>query len=244
VVSIQRSRPLVAVAACAAAALAVTAVVAATEPTSSSIATVAALLLAPVGATVAALAATRLAGAWYGAAAAAIYALLPLLANRFMLPEYRSTFDRRALPGLVGLHSPWILALGIALTAAAALAPARVAAAAGIVGAAAALVVWGGSLGALPPALHESVWSVTFLEWLLAAGILGMVLRRWERGAAFGGLLVAAVAWAAHRGYDDGEFWRSLAVAMPSAAVCLCSPALLVPRFRPVSRRLEQPSES
>ncbi|HZP72235.1 MAG TPA: hypothetical protein VFA97_02545 [Gaiellaceae bacterium] len=221
------------IAAAVCAAVLVVAAIAHKEPTDGAFAVVVALVLAPVAVILSALAARRLAGARAAAAAAVVYVLLPLLGNRLMLGTYRSTFDRHAIPALVGLHAPGTFAVGIALVAIAALAPARVAAAGGVLLAVVALVLFGGSLGTLPPNFHETVWSVTFTEWLVVATILGALLRSIERGLALGGIAIAVVALGAHRGYDDGVFWATLAAAAPAAAVLLTSLAFLVPRRRP-----------
>ena len=203
------------------------------QPTDGALAVVAALVLAPVAVAVTALAAWRLAGPKAATAAAVVYVLLPLLGNRMMLGTYRSTFDRHALPALVGLHATGTFALGLVLVAVAALAPARVAAAGGAALAVVALVLWGGSLGTLPPHFHETVWSVTFAEWLIVASVLGAMRRSVERGVAFGGIAIAVIAFGAHRGYDNGLFWATLAAAAPAAAVLLTSLWFLVPGRRP-----------
>ena len=65
----------------------------------------------------------RIAGARFAVAAAAVYVLLPLLANRFMLVDYRSTFDAHALPALVGVQHTWVFAAGVAAAVAVALLP-------------------------------------------------------------------------------------------------------------------------
>ena len=100
-----------------------------------------------------------------------------------------------------------------------------------------------GGLGHLPPAFHETVWSVSLVEWLLLAGILGGLLRAPLWSAAIGGWLLAALLWGAHRGYDGAVFWRSFGVAVPAAALVLSSLALLVPRLRPAGRRAAAEAE-
>src|SRR5439155_1591197 len=156
---------------------------------------------------------------------------LPLLASRYMLGTYRGTFDANALPALVGLRHTATFAAGLALAAGAAFAPRRVAAAGGAVALMAAAATWQlDGVSALRPALHETIWSITLLEWLVVAGILGALLRSPLLGTAVGGWLLAAALWAAHRGYDGAVFWRSFAIAAPAAAVLLSSLALLVPR--------------
>ncbi len=137
------------------------------------------------------------------------------------------------MPAILGLQATGVFAVGIALAVAVAAAvrfslPA--AAAAGVLAAVVSLALWGGSLGALRPGLHETAWSVALCEWVAAAGMLGALLRRPFPGAALSGWLVAAIAWGAHRGYPDEAFWRSLAVAGPAIGVVLSSLGLLVPR--------------
>ena len=81
------------------------------------------------------------------------------------------------------------------------------------------------------------------IEWLLVAGILGVLLRAPLLGLAIGGWLLAVILWGAHRGYADAVFWQSLAAAVPAGALVLSSLALLVPRLRPAKRRAPAPSE-
>lgn len=232
-VSLAGFRSHLTIAAAAAAAVLVVAATAAKEPTGGSLTVVAALILAPLAVGAAALAAWRLAGRTAAAVAAVVYVLLPVLANRMMLGTYRATFDRHSLPGLVGLREPLILAVGILATAVATLVPALLASAGGVALAVVALSLWGGNLGDLPPAFHETIWSVTFAEWLVVAGILGALRRSPARGVALGGVAIAAISFAAHRGYDDGAFWAALAGAAPAAAVLLTALGFLVPRRRP-----------
>jgi hypothetical protein len=245
VVSRARTRRGLALAACAVAALVVVAGTAAADPTDGALSVLAALVLAPVATLAAAGVARRAAGGWFPVAAAAVYVLAPLLATRFVLPSYRPTFDDRALPAAVGLQATGTFALGVLLAVAAVFVPRLAGAAAGVVLAVVALALWGGSLGDLRPALHETVWSVTLAEWLVVAGVVGILLRAPAIGAMVGGGLVAAIAWGAHRGYDGAGFWRSLAVAAPAVAVTLSSLGLLVPRLRPDrSRPARAPSGS
>ncbi len=229
------------IAAAALAAVLVVAAVAFKEPTGGTLTVIVALLLAPIAVGTVAFAATKVAGRTAGAAAAVVYVLLPVLANRMMLGTYRSTFDRHSLPGLVGLHEPLILAVGIAAVATAAASPRLAAAGAGLVLAVVALALWGGTLGKLPPAFHETIWSVTFAEWLVVAGMLGVLLRSPARGVAYGGIAIAAISFAAHRGYDGGAFWAALAGTAPVAAVLLTSLGSLVPRRRPAPRKQALP---
>jgi hypothetical protein len=239
------ARQRVAVGSLAAAAVAVVALVAATQTTGGAVSVVAALLLAPVAVCATAVIAGRAgSGDRFAVAAAFVYVVLPFLANRFMLPTYRGTFDARALPALVGVQHTPVFALGVAIAVAVAVAPGRIAAAGGLVALAGTAAAWQlAGVGALRPGLHETVWSIALLEWLLAAGVLGLALRSPLRAAAVGGWLGAAILWGAHRGYADGVFWRSLAVAAPAAAVVLSSLALLVPRLRSSARRAPAPHE-
>ncbi len=235
-------RQRVAVGALAVAAIVAVALVAATQPTDGALSVGVALVLAPVAVAATALLGGRLAGDRFGVAAAAIYVVLPFLANRFMLPVYRGTFDERALPALVGVQQTFAFALGVAAAVAFVYLPKAVAAAGGVLAFVIAAAVWQfEGVGKLSPAFHESVWSVTLLEWLLVAGILAGLLRAPLLALAIGGWLLAAVLWGAHRGYADAAFWRSLGLAVTQGALVLSSLALLVPRLRPARRRTAAP---
>jgi hypothetical protein len=201
--------------------------------TDGTASTLGALAHAPVAILATAALARRVAGERFAIAAAAAYLLLPLLSSRFMLNTYRSTFDHRALPDLVGLRAtPWF-ALGVLLTAALAVAPRRAAAASGAVAAIVALIVWGtADLASIRGGLHETAWSITLLEWFLVAGFIGAARRNGWLAVALVGWLLAATLHAAHVGYDDAAFWQSLAAGAPLAAVLLTSLALLVPPLR------------
>jgi hypothetical protein len=226
------------VAACAIAEIVVVAVTAATQPTSGALAVLAALVLAPVAVVAVARAAARFAGGRFPLAAAIVYVLLPFIGNRFVLGQYRAAYDRNALPALVGLQHTGLFALGVLAVAAAALAPERVAAAAGAVVLVVALVVWHPSgLGDVQPFLHETAYSVALPEWVLAASIVALVLRRPYLGAAVGCLAIAAVLRAAQQPLDDQGFWRELGVLAPLGAVLLSGLWLLVPRLRPARAR-------
>ena len=243
-VSELRSRQGLAVAALAAAALVVVALVAATQNTDGAVSVVVALLLAPVAVGATARIGGRISGPRFAVAAAAVYVVLPFLANRFMLFDYRATFDARALPALVGVQHTWVFAIGVAVAVAMAFLPKAFAAGGGVLAFVIAAAAWQfEGVGRLQPAFHESVWSVTLLEWLLVAGILGALLRAPLLALAVGGWLLAAILWGAHRGYADALFWQSLAVAVPAGALVLSSLALLVPRLRPAKRRAPAPSE-
>jgi hypothetical protein len=238
-----RQRIAVALAALAAVEIAVVVAIAATHSTDGAASVAIAVVLAPVAVALTALIAHRIAGEHFALAAAAVYIVLPFLGSRYMFPAYRGTFDARALPALVGLREAQLFALGVACAAVVAFAPRVVAGLGGLVVFAVAAVAWIGHTGALIPGLHETAWSITLLKWFVLAGILGAMLRSFWLGTALGGWLVAAILWAAHRGYDDAIFWRSLAVATPAAAVLLSSLVLLVPRLRPAARRAPAPSE-
>ena len=236
-------RQRVAVVALVSADLVVVALVAATQPTDGVISVVAALVLAPVAIAATAALAARIGSDRFALGAAAVYVVLPLLGNRYMLPTYRGTFDTRALPSLVGTQHTLVLALGIAAAVAFLLAPKALAAAGGVLAFVVTAAIWQfAGVGQLRPGLHESVWSIAFIEWLLLAGILAALLRAPLLGLAVGGWLSAAILWGAHRGYGDAVFWRSLAVAVPAGAVLLSSLALLAPRLRPASSRAPSPS--
>jgi hypothetical protein len=222
----------------------VVALVAAKEPNGGAASVVLAVALAPVAVAATAALGARVAGDRFAVGAAAAYVVLPLLANRFMVSTYRGTFDARALPALVGTQHTILFAAGVAAALAGAVVPRLVAAAGGVLASLTAGAVWQfEGLGGLPPGFHETVWSVSLLEWLLAAGVLGILLRAPLLGLAVGGWLCAAILWGAHRGYGDADFWRSLAVAAPAAAVAFSSLALLAPRLRPARRRAAAPSE-
>ncbi len=243
-VSELRSRQGVVVAGLAVTALVVVALVAATQATDGAVSVVVALLLAPVAVGATARIGHRIAGARFAIGAAAVYVVLPFLANRFMLFDYRATFDAHALPALVGVQHTWVFAVGVAAAVAIAVLPRAFAAAGGLLAFVISAAVWQfAGVGRLQPAFHESVWSVALLEWLLFAGILGALLRAPLLALAVGGWLLAAILWGAHRGYADAVFWQSLAIAVPAGALVLSSLALLVPRLRPARRREPAPSE-
>jgi hypothetical protein len=211
----------------------VVATVASTFRTNGPGTTVAALVLAPVAVLATAAVARRIAGELFAVVAAATYVLLPLLANRFMLESYRMTFDREALPDLVGLRAtPWF-GLGVLATAVLVAAPRRAAGIAGIAAATAALISWGtGALAAVHSGLHETAWSITLLEWFLVAGVVGAARRDRWLALALGGWLIALIAHAAYVGYDKAAFWQSLSAGAPAASLLLSSLVLLVPPLR------------
>jgi hypothetical protein len=213
--------------------VAVVAAIARAFGTDGTASTLGALALAAVAVLATAALGRRVAGERFAVAAAAMYVILPLLANRFMLGTYRSTFDHQALPDLVGLRAtPWF-ALGVVVTAALAFAPRRPAAVAGAAAAVVALLTWGtGDLASIRGGLHETAWSITLLEWFLVAGVLGAARRNGWLAVALGGWLVALVVHAAHVGYNDAAFWQSLAAGAPAAALLLTSLLLLIPPLR------------
>lgn len=230
-------RQLVLIGVCGAVQLVVVVLVAAKQPTSGALAIVAALVLAPVAVAGVAVAAARLAGGWFGVAASVVLLLLPLVGHRFVIPVDRADYDRHALPALLGLHAPGMLALGVAAVWAIALLPERLAAGLGVVGLVVALVVWSpGALGDVKPMLHETAWSVAFAEWIVVASVAAAVLRRPYAGAAVACIALSAILRAAHQPYDDAGFWRALAPLAPAGGILLASLALLLPRRSPESR--------
>jgi hypothetical protein len=197
---------------------------------------VAGLVLAPLGALAAYVVAERVAEGWFAAAASVVYVALPLVAELFFVPAYRSTYTHDVLPTLLGLGSPALLAVGVVIAVAVCFLPARVAAAGGVAAAAVAAIAWGlGGLGDVKVGVHETGWSVTFLEWLPVAGVLGAARRSPWLAAALGGWLVAVTLRAAGSAVETGAFWRELAPALPAAAVLATAIALLVPRLRPAA---------
>ena len=231
-------RLLSALAACAAAELLLVAAVAAKEPTSGALAVVAALVLAPVAVAAVAAVARRFAGGRFPIAAAVVYVLLPLAANRFVLVSSRTAFDKTALPTLVGTQHTWLLAVGVLAAVLAATQPERAAAVVGAAVLVASLIVWhAGRLGHVQTLLHETGWSVAFPEWLLVAAIVAAVLRRPYLGTALGCFALAVVFRAAHHAAEVGGFWSALAPLAPVGAVLVSSLWLLVPRLRLAAAR-------
>jgi hypothetical protein len=177
---------------------------------------------------------TRLAGPRFGGAAAVIYVALPIIARAYFLAPYRHTFVHASLPQLVGLEAPQSLALGVLCAATIAYAPRRLLAVAGSIALISALAIWGiAPLTDIRNGLHETAWSITFIEWLIVASVIGAARRSPWLAVALAGTLSFFVLRGAHGGYDGGAFWRSLAPVMPVAAVLLSSLSLLVPRLRP-----------
>lgn len=207
--------------------------VAVTQPTDGAVSVVVAVILAPIAVLAVARTAERLAGGWFPDAAAFVYVVLPLAANRFFLPGYRPTFDRHALPALVGLQATWTFALGVLIVLAISVLPRSVAAVGAVVLFVVASIVWGfGDLGVWQPSVHETGWSVALPEWLLVASVLGAMLRSPAIGGALAAVIVATVLRATHQQYYTGEFWRAFGVAAPASAVLVSSVALLVPPLR------------
>ena len=187
----------------------------------------------------------RLAETRFGYGAAAVYVVLPLAATAYFIPPYRSTYTHDVLPSLLGLeHTAWF-ALGVAIAAATLLPPRRALAAAGVAAAAVALVAWGtGELGDVKVGLHEGAWSIGLLEWAVVAGVVGAARRSPWLAAFLGGWLVLFVLRAAHRPFGSGEFWTSLAPALPAAALLAAAIALLVPRLRPAPSPARAPRDA
>jgi hypothetical protein len=206
-------------------------------------------VLGTVGATVvgvfAVFAVHRLAlpsGRRFAAGAAAMVFLAPILGACYALSTYRSTYTHHALPALFGLSQTGWLALGAGLAVLMAFVPAPVGAGAGVVAAAVAVAVWGvGPLGAVQGALHENGWSVTFIEWLPVAGVIGLARKDPWLAVGTAGWLVLFVLRAAHRPFDGAAFWVALAPAVPAAALLLAAIALLVPRRSPAPRVAPDP---
>jgi hypothetical protein len=178
---------------------------------------------------------TRLAGPRLGGAAAVVYIALPVLSRAYFLTSYRHTFVHASLPQLVGLEAPQSLAFGVLCVAFMAYAPRRLLGLAGFLALVSGLAIWGiGPLGDIRTGLHETAWSIAFIEWLVVASVIGAARRSPSLAVALAGTLSFFVLRGAHGGYDGGAFWRSLAPVMPVAAVLLTSLSLLVPRLRPV----------
>jgi len=195
----------------------------------------AAVVVAPLAIFVVWTLGTRLAGPRFGGAAAVVYIALPVVARAYFLALYRHTYVHASLPQLVGLEAPQSLALGVLCVAAMAYAPRRLLGVAGVLALIFGLAIWGiAPLTDIRNGLHETAWSITFIEWLVVAGVIGAARRSPWLAAALAGALSFFVLRGAPGGYDAGAFWRSLAPAMPVAAVLLTSLWLLVPRLRPV----------
>jgi hypothetical protein len=176
----------------------------------------------------------RLASLGFGAAAAAVYALLPLLGIAYSLATYRHTFVHAALPVLVGLRHPAWFAIGAATTLVFAFLPRQLLALAGLAAVVAGLVAWGTApLTDLRAGLHETAWSITFGEWALLAGLIGAARRSALMAVGLGGWVVFVVLRAAAQGYADAAFWKALAPATPAVALLLTALWFLVPRLRP-----------
>jgi hypothetical protein len=174
--------------------------------------------------------------------AAAMVFVVPLLGAAYALGTYRPTYTHHSLPALFGLAHPGWFAIGVGLAVASAFAPATTTAAAGVLAAVGAAVVWGVSpLGDVTNALHETAWSITFIEWLPVAGVLGLVRKAPWSAVGTAGWLVFFVLRAAHRSFDEGAFWAALAPAVPAAALLLAAIALLVPRRSPAARPAPDP---
>jgi hypothetical protein len=196
---------------------------------------VVALCLAPVAVWAVAKTASRLdPRPGFGTAAAIVYVLLPPAGALYFVASYRHFYLHEVAPSLVGLSSPAWFALGVGIAVVLAHAPARLLAVAGVAAAATAAAYWGtGPLHDIRNGLHETAWSITFLVWLVLAGMVGVARRSRVLAVAVGGWLVFFVLRGAPSGYAAGAFWRSLAPALPALALLLRSLWLLVPRLRP-----------
>jgi len=202
---------------------------------------VAALVLAPCASVATLAAGRRLGGKRFGLAAAYVYAILPLLGIAYSLAVYRHTFEHDALPQLVGLEAPSRLAIGVLLVTALATLPRSILCGAGAIAAVVAVVVWGTHpLADVRGGLHETGWSIAFIEWIVVAGVIGAATRSARLAAALAGWLVFAVLHAAHDGYGaHAEFWRSLAPVTPAIALTISSLALLAPRLRSAAKTVQ-----
>ena len=207
-VSGRRARPRLTLAALAAVEVVVVAAIGSAYGTDGPLSTIAALVLAPVAVGLTWQLAHRFAGPRFADFAALVYVALPALAAATMLATYRSTFVHRALPNLVGLRGTAWFALGLAIGAAALF---RIAAPVLAVTGLVLLGVSWGDLSAIRIGLHETAWSITMLEWLAFAGVVGAALKSPTRAAGLAG-------------------W--LALAAPAVAVLLSSLWLLVPPLR------------
>lgn len=194
----------------------------------------AAFVLAPVAVGATALLARRLGGPRLALGAAVVYALLPWLGHLYFYGPFLTVYDDKVVPALVGLEHTGSFALGIAITAALSFAPRRAAAAAGVLAAAVALVLWvDGPWAGLWGQFHETTWSQTLLAFLPVAAVVGVGRRSPWLAAALGGWLAFLVLRGLHRDYGSGGFWLSIAGAAPAIAVLLSSLVYLVPRLRP-----------
>jgi len=226
-----RFAPRLAIGVCCCAAAIETAVVAKQIGSGGAADVAAALVLAAFTPFAVAVAARRIRDGWFPVFAAAMYVGLPLLALPYFFADYRHTYVHQALPWLVGLERPAVLASGLAIVAGTALAPRFLFAVSGLGAFIAALAVWGTShvddvrLGGL----HETGWSLGVVEWLVLAGALGVILASPRIGIGLTGWLALLFLRATHEPYATGAFWRQLAAAAPAAAVLTSSIWLLVP---------------
>lgn len=217
--------------------LAATAAIRAAYGGGGAVPTVLGLILSPAAVVLVQLHGARLGGTRFGVWAGAVAVALPLLGIAYALPTYRSTYTHDSLPSLVGLEHPGWYAIGVGLAAVALVVPRFALAAAGIVAAVVAVVVWGvAPLSDLRSSLHEAGWSIAFVEWLVVAGVAGALRRSVLVATGFAGWLVFFVLRAAHQPFAGGHFWQALAPAAPAAALLAAAIASLAPRLRPASR--------
>jgi hypothetical protein len=204
------------------------------ETSSASVlATTAAIVLGQITVVGIAFSGRRLSGPRFGTAAAVVYAVLPVLGIAYSLTTYRHTFVHEALPSLVGLRHPLVFAVGAATAVVFAFAPRQPLGLAGICAGVAALAIWGvGPLSDIRNGLHETAWSITFAEWALVAGILGVARRSGLFAVGLGGWIVFVLLRASAKGYADAAFWKGLAPATPALALLLSALWFLVPRLR------------
>jgi hypothetical protein len=200
----------------------------------SVVATAVAIVLGQITVVGIAFSGRRLSGPRFGAVAATVYAALPLLGTAYTLTTYRHTFVHEALPALVGLRHPLVFAVGAATALVFAFVPRPLLAVAGACAGVAGLAIWGvGPLSDIRNGLHETAWSITFAEWALLAGILGVARRSGLFAVGLGGWIAFVLLRAAAQGYADAAFWKGLAPAMPALALLLSALWFLVPRLRP-----------
>jgi hypothetical protein len=199
----------------------------------SGITLVTALVLAPVAVLATAALAERLGGRQLAMGAAAVYVILPWLGRHYFYGNFLAVYDHKLMPALVGLEQTGWFTLGVGIAVLVAFAPERVTAAAGVLGAAVAVVAWvDGPWGHLWGNFHETTWSQTLLAFLPLAALVGAARRSPWLAAALGGWLAIVVLRGLDRDYGTGGFWLSVAGAGPAIAVLLSSLVYLVPRLR------------
>jgi hypothetical protein len=197
------------------------------------------LILAPLGTALVWRAAARIRKGRFAAWAALAHVLLPVVFGTYFFGAYRHLYWHDVLPWAVGLRAPAWFALGVGLAAAVAVLPRFLLGPLGVAAFAAGSAVWGFGLidEVRLGGIHETAWSVGTLEYLLAAGLLGTLLRSPFLGAALGGWFWLVFLRATHHSYETGAFWRALAAAVPATTLLVSSVALLVPPLPQVRLR-------